>query len=294
MDQRGRPGRQALKIEWRSHEHMVSMCRAHAQKVRALNPDVIIGIPRSGMIPATHLATTLGLPLADLHSFCAGRMWNISDDKAASALKGRRVLIVDDASAYRAAMPRAVEMVQKAVPGADVLKCAVYVTPGAVSEFDVAMDVCPKPRLFEWNWWRSGKLLYCCLDIDGVICLDPTRDQKRDPEQYRHFLGNASPLYLPRKGVGALVTGRSAAFRTETEDWMRRNGVKFQKMHMFDGPSPRDKEKHSRSKADFYRKSDYGLFLESNDKQAAMISEMSGKDVVCIGSMKLYRGGLPC
>jgi hypoxanthine phosphoribosyltransferase len=277
-----------VKVEWRGYADMEALCRAHIERVRALRPDVIVGIPRSGMLPASLLALALGLPLVDLHSFVAGRMWAISDDREASPLRARRVLIVDDASAYGIAMPRAVRMVTAAQPAAKVMTCAVFATPNSVPRFDIAMEAVAKPRIFEWNWWRSGKLAYCCLDIDGVICRDPTGQQRRDPALYSDFVANAAPLWVPLKRVGALVTGRDRAHRSGTEDWMRRHGVSYGALHMHDGPSPRNAEKHARSKADFYAASPASLFIESSDKQAALIAQFAGKPVVAIETRRLY------
>ena len=36
--------------------------------------DVVVGIPRSGLLPANLLCLALNIPLADLDGFCAGRV----------------------------------------------------------------------------------------------------------------------------------------------------------------------------------------------------------------------------
>jgi hypothetical protein len=268
----------------------MALCRANVERVRELRPDVVVGIPRSGMLPASFLALGLGLPLVDLHTFVEGRMWRVGGDRRPAEADGARILLVDDASAYDKAMPRAVGLVAAARPSAKVLTCAVFATPASVGRFDLVMEAVAKPRMFEWNWWRSGHLGYCCLDIDGVICADPTGEQKRDPARYVEFIAGAAPLWLPRKRVVALVTGRDKAHRAGTEAWLQRHGVTYGALHMHDGPSPRDAEKHARSKADVYAASDSSLFIESSDRQAALIAKMTGKPAVAIETRRLY----PC
>ena len=46
------------------------------------------------------------------------------------------------------------------------------------------------------------------MDIDGVLCADPTPEENDDGEKYRHFLLNAPPLFIPKVTIGTLVTSR--------------------------------------------------------------------------------------
>lgn len=281
-----------MKIEWRSLDDLTAVCRANVERVRKLKPEVIVGIPRSGMLPASQLALALGLPLADLHSFCAERMWargGNADDGGCN----RRVLLVDDASGFGKTMKAALAVLTARRPECSMATCTVYATPSAFHKFDIAFEQCPKPRLFEWNWWRNGWLDKCCVDIDGVLCTDPTKAQRRDPEQYRRFLAEAAPLFLTAKPVHALVTGRSSSYRAETEDWMFRHGVQYGALQMLDGAPPRSAEGHAERKAAFYRTSPAGLFIESCARQAELIAKLSGKDALCITTRRLYPG-TPC
>ena len=48
-------------------------------------------------------------------------------------------------------------------------------------------------------------LASACVDIDGVLCIDPTAEENDDGPRYREFLSCAKPLYLPTVPVGALL-----------------------------------------------------------------------------------------
>jgi hypothetical protein len=257
--------------------------------VRALKPDIVVGVPRSGMLPAAQIALALGLPLADLHSFCNGAVW-VRHGHQVPALKKCRVLLIDDASAFGKTMKTSVASIENAyIPHHEIFTCAAYVTPQSASSFNLAFEECPKPRLFEWNWWRNGWLKHCCVDIDGVVCVDPTRAQRRDPEQYAKFLSEAAPLFPTAKPVHAFVTGRGEAHRQATGDRLARHGCEYRALKMREDAGPRTAEAHGERKAEFYRKSPAALFIESSDRQAEAIARLSGKDALCITTRKVYR-----
>jgi hypoxanthine phosphoribosyltransferase/uncharacterized HAD superfamily protein len=276
------------KIEWRNYNDLVALCRANAFKIRDLKPDLVVGIPRSGMVPASMLALDLLLPLADLYSFCEKRSWHFRNTLLGAEAK--RIVLVDDSIGTGKSFRMAAELISEARPGTEIITVAAYASPEARTVVDVALEVCPKPRLFEWNWHRSWKVKYCAFDIDGVLCRDPTRDEKQDISRYLRFLKGAEPLFKPIRPVGALVTGRLEAYRSETADWMARNGIEFSELSMLQGSPPRGGGIRAESKADFYKKSRHALFFESSPKQAEIIAKQSGKDVVCMQTRELHKG----
>ena len=82
--------------------------------------DVIVGIPRSGMIPASILATYLQLPLSTPEAYVAG----IVHGRSGKVEKGReRVLLMDDTSNKGGAMARAVKILNQRRP-ASITRCA--------------------------------------------------------------------------------------------------------------------------------------------------------------------------
>jgi hypothetical protein len=263
---------------WRSIDDMTRICRAKAYEFRALQPDIVVGIPRSGMLPATVLATTLSLPLMDLQSYLAGAAAWSWKGKTLTVPAQHRIALVEDATAMHRTLPAAVKAC--AAPGVTVLPCAVYATPDAARSLAWCGEVLPKPRQFEWNIWRSGTLRDAMLDIDGVLCVDPTREQKASDDAYRAFVLAARPKYLPMKPVGALATGRRECWRRETEVWLAAYGVQFGVLHMWDGVGA-----HADHKARAYSKSKMTLFIESSEKQSVIIAAKSKKPVLCAKTM---------
>jgi len=287
-----------MRIAWRTFADLTALCRANVERVRALAPDVIVGIPRAGMVPATILASLLGLPLSDLWSFCDRRALRAGDVRAKHRAQcvAKRAVVIDDASGFGRSMTAAIEEVARSRPDVTALPCVVYADPESVPKFALAMDALAKPRLFEWMWWRSGKLAHCCVDVDGVLCPDPTSEEKRSAEAYRRFIVGAPMLYTPAKRVGAFVTGRSHVYRAETAAWFKRHGVTYGALEMSQDPPPpwprnSTVAAHAEHKARFYLRSDAVLFIESDERQAKLIAEMSGKDALCITTGRMYRRG---
>ena len=279
-----------MRVEWRSLDDLTALCRANVGRVRELKPDVIVGIPRSGMLPATQLALALGLPLADLHSFCRGDVW-ARGGGSCGLLPGKRVLLVEDATGYGKSMRGAVARVKDEFDDTvELITCGVYATPAAVPKLDIALEALARPRLFEWNWWRNGWLDQCCVDIDGVLCEDPTREQRNDERLYLEFLTGAKPLFVAKKPIHALVTARRERYRSQTVEWLARHGIQYSYLFMQTDDAPRLGIHHAEMKARVYGSSPAArLFLESSEAQAAHIFERCRKDVLCITTRKLFK-----
>ena len=247
--------------------------------------DLIVGIPRSGMVPAYMIGAFLNRYVCSLDEFVSGIVYS----KGMRSVRERtvkKVLVVDDSVNDGLAMRRAKERLQGKEKEFELVYMAVYAVEKATSLVDVYADICPQPRFFQWNYmYHPGLLPQACLDIDGVLCVDPTAEENDDGEKYRQFILNARPLFVPNDKVKALVTSRLEKYRPETERWLAENGVKYEKLYMLDLPSREERIRrgvHASFKAEIYKKlKDAHLFIESNPLQAAEIRRLSGKPVIC-------------
>ena len=256
--------------------------------------ELVVGVPRSGMLAASLVALMLNLPLADVDGYAQGRVLASGTTRRRQALdvdaaSARHVLVVDDSIDTGTSMLRA----RQALHGLGSRRtfCAVYGTQG-VADDCLVLETVPKPRIFEWNLMHHKFLERMALDIDGILCVDPTRAQNDDGVGYADFLVNAHPLTRPTRKVGSLVTSRLAKYRAPTEAWMARNGVEYGELAMLDLPDAETRRRlgsHARFKARHYRRSDAVLFVESECRQAREIARMSGKDVLCYEEQVIHR-----
>jgi orotate phosphoribosyltransferase len=257
---------------------------------------LIVGIPRSGLLAANLLAVYLNLPLTDIDSFVNRKILS-------SGFRGKgyekdafngKILIVDD-SIYSGKALNLVKEKLAAVPeykNLDILYCCIYVYPNCKDMIDIPMVMLDMPRVFEWNIYHHKVLETACVDIDGVLCVDPTEDENDDGENYLNFLLNARPYIVPKVKINTLVTSRLEKYRASTEEWLKKHGIQYEELVMLDLPDKATRLKlnnHGGFKADEYKKRPHcNIFIESDWGQAQAIFEQTGKTVYCLENNEMY------
>lgn len=258
--------------------------------------DLIAGVPRSGLLAANLLALYLNLPLADLEGLCNGRILSSGprfSDTLPDLTKGRKVLVVDDSVFSGAQITRIKERVIKACLPHQIYYAAVYIASGGQKHVDFWYKIVEMPRVFEWNLMHHSILSKSCVDIDGVLCRDPTEQENDDGERYRKFIANVEPLVIPSKIIGWLVTCRLEKYREPTEAWLRQQKVQYQHLVMMNFPNKEERiasSSHAAFKAEVYESLNAELFVESSVKQAQEIAKLSRKPVFCIETNQMFKG----
>lgn len=255
------------------------------------NFDLIVGIPRSGMLPANLIALYLNKPFTDLHSFINGHIYKVGErGQFIDVSTYTRILVVDDSIASGSAIKKAREQLKAVSSEFEICLCAIYVVPGKEKVVDYCFETLALPRFFQWNIFHHPSLDKACFDIDGVLCVDPLPEQNDDGPHYLDFIQNATPLYLPSSKVGAIVSSRLEKYRTETEIWLHNNHVKYDILIMLDLPTMKDRQRannHASHKAGFYKSMSYNLMIESSLNQAIEINRITGKPVFCTENFSL-------
>ncbi len=286
-------------MNYRSLSHLSHLSNECAGKVPS-DVDLVVGIPRSGMLVASIIALKQNLPLTDLYSFLRNddlKKGSTRTYKHADLVKpqdAKKVLLVDDSISTAKSMHAALEQVRAVYPG-EVMTLAAFAEKRNQHLVDMHLELVEQPRVFEWNIMHHPFMGQACLDIDGVLCLDPTAEQNDDGPNYRDFLNTTRPLFIPSLKVAHLVTSRLEKYRPETEAWLQRNGVQYGTLHMLDLPSAEERRRlkiHHKFKAEVYsRYPQTRLFVESEERQAIEIMQLSGKPVYCIETNEMYVPG---
>lgn len=252
--------------------------------------DLVVGVPRSGILAATLVSLTANIPMTDLDSFLAGRIYTSGITKRWAGLdrqasEMRKILVIDDSIIGGTAMRDAREKVAASGIEGEFIFAAVFGLSLQHEETDMVFEAVPHPRMFQWNFMHHVFLEKCCVDIDGVLCLDPTEEENDDGPAYEKFLAGARPLLGPTRKIGWLVTSRLEKYRKLTEAWLASREIKYDHLIMLDLPNKAERQRlgaHGSFKAEFYRKSDAILFIESEHEQAMKIAKLSGKPVLCV------------
>ena len=260
--------------------------------------DLIVGIPRSGLLVANYIALLMNKPLTDVDGFIEGRILENGHTKNNSANikcieECRKILVVDDSVASGESINSCKSKFINRSTSFQIVYCAAYVLPSSKDIVDIYFEVLGDPRLFEWNiFHQPATLKKMCFDIDGVLCNDPTPKQNDDGILYKEFLQNALPKIIPSGCIGSIVSSRLEKYRPETELWMKKNGIEYEHLILLNATAEERKNNnlHAIFKAEYYKKSKAVLFVESEERQAIEINNISGKPVFCIENKIFYSG----
>ncbi|WP_435263109.1 phosphoribosyltransferase family protein [Tenacibaculum sp. nBUS_03] len=252
--------------------------------------DLIVGIPRSGMLPANLIALYLNLQYVDIDSFINGTLYDTGYRIKNVPKEIKNILIVDDSIGSGKAMQKCREKLKRLKVNYNIKFCVIYASPEKKNDVDYFFEVVPFPRYFQWNIFNHIDLAKTCFDIDGVLCPDPTSNQNDDGKEYLEFIKNTPPLYPPGRMIGSIVTSRLEKYRKETEEWLSKNNIKYQELHMLNLPTKEARQKannHAGFKASIYKSSKYNLFIESSLRQSLAINKICKKPVFCTENFKM-------
>lgn len=257
--------------------------------------DLIVGVPRSGMIPAYIIAAFLNLPVSSLDEYLNDITPSSGDRPVVykrNNFEKKKVLVVDDSVNSGSAMGKVKRRLEEKDKGDNYVFFAAYATNQGKKFVDYYAFSCEQPRIFQWNYLYHTILQNACFDVDGVLCIDPTPEQNDDGEKYIDFILNAKPLYIPNYKIKALVTSRLEKYRKETEEWLKKNNVQYEELYMLDLPNQKERIRqraHGKFKSKIYSQLEgCYLFVESEREQAIEIANATNKPVICLPTDEMF------
>ena len=259
--------------------------------------DLVVGVPRSGLLVANMIALFLNIQITDVDGLLSDHIISCGNTKKPNG-KGnilhvsdcKKILVVEDTVYSGTSIKSVKDRIENSHLSCEILFFAAYVSPGKESLVDLYLQVIPSPRVFEWNLFHSSVLEYSCVDIDGVLCADPSEDENDDGEQYRRFLESAAPKIIPSQQIKYIVSSRLEKYRAETEKWLAQHHILYEKLFLLDVTAEERRKKglHAVFKSKIYQQSGCALFIESSASQAAYISGNTGKPVYCTENNSYY------
>lgn len=265
--------------------------------------DFVITIPRSGSIAGSIISSYLNLPMIDIEGYMhdikpygGGRIGYYN----ANHKTYNRALVVDDTVCNGKAMNEAKKKLSSKT-GVELVYMCVYLEGRASNTVNFYLeDIRNKTEnykkvvLYEWNLFQHYEfvMLKCLYDIDGVFCLDPP-DERRT-EDYLQYIQNATPLFIPRTKIGGIITYRLIKNQEITKNWLKSNGISYNRLIMFDAQTWDERNNKGispgRYKGEYYKThNEFELFVESDDNQAREIASISHKPVYCVETNKMYQ-----
>jgi hypoxanthine phosphoribosyltransferase len=246
--------------------------------------DLIVCIPRSGLIFGTLIGEYKSLPTISLFEFLSG----VNTFKIRGASRSplfekqpKHILLFDDAMGLGESMQTAKTKILEKFPDLKITTCVMFVEPYSVNKVDIAFKVF-KDQLLPWNIMKRG--IGCgCVDMDGFLCVDPTSNDTKTEEAYLNFIKNAKQKYVPDHKIKYIVSGRLEKYRKETEEWLKCHNIQYENLILCPAKNNEERRKMTpeKYKADFYKKSKCLIFIESNYGEAKAIAKMTNMPVYC-------------
>jgi hypoxanthine phosphoribosyltransferase len=253
--------------------------------------DLVVGIPRSGLIPASHIATSLNLPLQSLTEVSTKsstkQLFTLRDVKPVET--PHHILIVDDTSNTGGRLNQANNLLNARWKDIEITSLVMSSAKNATYSPDIAFTSSNTPRIFAWNMFNHPEMTSkIAVDLDGILCIDPTHEQNDDAEKYQDFLRNAKLKIRPNRPIRAIITGRLEKYRLMTSEWLFNQSIEYTDLIMNDAPTAefRKTKKYKKAGLKIDQISDFKcriieelkppLFVESNFNQASNIYKITG------------------
>lgn len=270
-------------MQYRSLAHTSSLIRGALHRFQEF--DLIVGVPRSGVIPAALAALAAHKPYQELPAFLAG-LAPQSGSRLREVKEAKQILVLDDSFNNGIQMTS----VRERIPTIWLSKIkfgAVYCTPGKETALDLWLETVSYPRFFEWNLLNHPLLRHSCFDMDGVLCEDPDSSENDDGTAYERFLKHARPKFIPANPIGWVITSRLEKYRAATTEWLKQHRVAYGELIMLAGVTAKERRQqgmHATFKATQYMALPAHqaiLYVESCPAQALRIYELTGRPVYC-------------
>lgn len=259
---------------WVTSAEFHEMCRLFCyEQLRSGDYDVVVGIPRSGMIPAAMASLSLGVPLWTMGKhgpspLGAGlRMQDVKADQR----KVKRMLILDDSSASGAQMALAKKaMALPHLKDYDVTYAAVIVTPSGRRNVDLHHTVIELPHWFEWNFFGNTKLLRgfkVCAELE--VLADEEGNLMNTVPRFSH--------------IPTIMTALPATPHNETitRRWLTEQDITHDNLLLRPSDIALNSEEHIAWKVKQASRLGTGLFVAARANQAVRLTEHKFKTVLC-------------
>ncbi len=250
--------------------------------------DVIVGIPRSGLLVASLIALKLGKPLSTPELFIQGQYWLSEEIERKGKAEHKNILLVDDSIDTGKDMAKSMQLLSSHCGNLNITKAALMAHEDSKTLVDLYYKIIPHPRLFEWCLVHANKGRLAA-DLDGVICENCPPGFDSDEELYIEWIRTAKPYIIPVFEIDVIVSNRLEKYRSDTEEWLAQHGVGYKELILWNISSKLERDgKLAQNKIESLLKIKPDIIWESNLSQAKQIWEATEIPVLCVDEMILF------
>lgn len=249
----------------------------------------VVGIARSGMLPASIIATHLGCELWSIEQH-SGQLLHLGTGVRMQdvELGPGSDLLIDDSAFSGRAMRACTEHLRR--HGWDPLRAVVIAQPDLAAGTVDFYARSTLPHVFEWNLCHAPWVGIIAWDIDGVLCRDFTAEEDDDGDRYLAAMMSMQPTQWRSKKPLHLVTARLERYRAATLAWLEKIGQPVASLTMGPWSSRDDRERDDVAAWKATVMEDRGLYdlLDSSDYIARRVNELTGRQTISTDSRRVY------
>ncbi|UXZ55431.1 phosphoribosyltransferase [Halomonas sp. 7T] len=248
--------------------------------------DLVVGIPRSGMVPAYMIALALNVNCTDISSWVNNYplkkgMTRGLKNELTLPWEAKKVLIVDDSIMSGNSLKSEIEALP-AWLSSRASTLAVYSSKPFRKDVDIVLEFVPHPRAFEWNIFHHKVISRSCISLEGMI-------KKSEEENNKNEINFR---YIPSGLIDTIVSCQSKSKRQEVESLLAERGVSYRELVMSDSEdNVMTLENLINFKVGKFTDSSSDLFIEYDSYQARIICQEAKKPVFCIKDNCMYNPG---
>ena len=259
------------------------------------SPDLIVGIPRSGLLVANMIALYMNRAMTDVDGLIRGRYLNAGPRLNRALADGRPldVLVVDDSLWSGTQMAETRRRIAAARLSHRIRYAVVYIAPGTADRVDFHYEVVPVPRVFEWNLMHHPFLEEGCLDIGVLFGTQSVLERSIAPGALANALSGLAPEFYPDRCVGWLVSDLSTAHRPALEAWLARHEIMYRALVLRGDPMDATAPGAGGAAfmADVYSHTRAWIFIASRAAYAAEIARRAFRPVFCYERHRMFFPG---
>ena len=253
--------------------------------------DIVVGIPRSGLLIANILSLKLGKPLSTPDLFCRDEFWTSRVGRSGLSITKdslKNVLLVDDSIDKGTTMEENLRRISAYRQDINVTTAVLIAGSQSMVTVDLNYKVIPQPRLFEWNLLHAKKASLGS-DMDGVICENCPTGVDLDEDLYVEWIKNAKPYLIPNFKIDFILSNRLEKYRLETEEWLDKHKVNYGELNLWAVPNKHEREgKFAQRKIEILMEFKPEQFWESNLSQAKSIWQATRIPTLCVDEMVFF------
>lgn len=252
--------------------------------------DLVVGIPRSGLLAGNMISLYLNLPLTDLKGLGERRLLGNGKRPLPGSSErvfedARKIIVVDDCVSRGTEMLKTKKLIEEWGYADRVVYASVFCFPERPDIADINLEIIPRPMCFQWSCMHTPEINSNCVDLDGLLAARIAPESAKTKKSYLEQLSIANPIFTPTVEIGCIFAHRPEFSRDVTERWLEQHRIKYKRLILLPDDVYENSNEHTKIADVFssiFKEEQYRLYLSGDDRVSAEVADQTGKPVMSI------------